>query len=53
MIDTDNYIKKTCLNCIHLDKKLTEEPCFSCKTGHSLWEADNERSNYCKDSQKE
>lgn len=53
MIDSDNYIKKTCLNCKHLDKKLTEEPCYNCSDKHSQWEGNNERSNYSKDSQKE
>ena len=36
-----------------LIKKLTDEPCFSCSDNHSQWEGNNERSNYCKDSQKE
>ena len=53
MIDLDNYIKRTCLNCKHLDKKLTEEPCYNCSDNYSQWEGNNERSNYCKDSQKE
>ena len=50
MIDPDNYIKKTCLNCKHLDKKLTEEPCFLCTSFYSSWEGNNERPNDSKDS---
>lgn len=28
---------KSCKNCIHLDKKITEEPCIICDH-HNLWE---------------
>ena len=53
MIDYEDYIKRTCLNCKHLDKKLTDEPCFSCRETHIRWEGNNERSDDSKDSQKE
>lgn len=53
MIDFDNY-KKVCLTCKHLNKKITEEPCFSCSQSYSLWEYDKyERSNDSKDSKEE
>lgn len=45
MIDYDEYIKRTCINCKHLDKKLTEEPCYNCSDKHSKWEKYNERTN--------
>ena len=45
MIDFDDYTKRSCLHCKHLDKKITDEPCYSCSENNSKWENDNERSN--------
>lgn len=34
----EELVIKSCNNCKHKDKKLTEEPCFKCSAYRSEWE---------------